>query len=145
MQELQKKYDFDIKIICNEAPVLNVKNLKFVPWTEENEVSELATCHIGLMPLTDDEWSEGKCGFKLIQYLALGIPALTSPVGVNKIIVEESVNGFFCNDTSEWYTNIERLLTDAGLRKTLGDNGRRMVEEHYSLHSNSRNFLRLFS
>lgn len=145
LQELQKKYDFDVKIICNERPSLNVKNLYFIPWSEANEISELATCQIGLMPLTNDEWSEGKCGFKLIQYLALGIPALSSPVGVNNIIVEEGINGFFCNTDEQWYANMERLILDASLRKMLGANGRRMVESRYSLNANSVNFLKLFS
>ncbi len=145
LQKLQEKYDFNVKIICNEAPDLHVKNLQFIPWSEENEIRELAKCQIGLMPLTDDEWSEGKCGFKLIQYLALGIPALSSPVGVNKIIVEEGVNGYFCKTQEEWYQNIEKLLLNADLRKRLGLNGRSMVESRYSLRSNRENFLQLFS
>jgi glycosyltransferase involved in cell wall biosynthesis len=145
MKRLQEKYEFDIKIICNEKPSLNLKNVKYIKWSEENEVAELATCQIGLMPLTNDEWSEGKCGFKLIQYLALGMPAVSSPVGVNKIIIEDGINGFFANTADDWYNKIELLLLDAALRKKMGNAGRQKMINQYSLQSNMNNFLGLFS
>jgi len=145
LQKLQVLYNFNFKVICNQQPALNIKNLQYVEWTAENEVTELAGCQIGLMPLTQDEWSEGKCGFKLIQYLALEIPAVASPVGVNKKIIEEGVNGFLCETEDEWYAAIEKLLQNAALRKQLGAAGRKKVIEQYSLLSNSHNFLQLFS
>jgi len=145
LQKLQAVYDFNFKVICNQQPELNIKNLQYVEWTAENEVTELATCQIGLMPLTQDEWSEGKCGFKLIQYLALEIPAVASPVGVNKKIIEEGVNGFLCQTDNDWYAAIEKLLQNAALRKQLGTAGRKKIIEQYSLLSNSNNFLQLFS
>lgn len=145
LQKLQEKYDFDIKIICNENPNLSLKNVTYVSWNEENEVAELASCQIGLMPLTHDEWSEGKCGFKLIQYLALEIPAVSSPVGVNKKIINENVNGFFANSDEEWYDAIEKLLVDVSLRKRLGKAGREKIKAEFSLQSNEKNFLSLFS
>ncbi|MEP7141844.1 MAG: glycosyltransferase family 4 protein [Ferruginibacter sp.] len=145
LKTLQKIYDFDIKIICNEKPSLDLKNVNYIKWSEDNEVSELATCQIGLMPLTNDEWSEGKCGFKLIQYLSLGIPAVSSPVGVNKIIIEEGVNGYFANSDSDWYSRIEKLILDADLRKRMGKAGREKIIAGYSLQSNKNNFLNLFS
>jgi glycosyltransferase involved in cell wall biosynthesis len=145
MNLLQEKYDFDIKIICNEAPLLKVKNMQYIKWSEENEVSALAECQIGLMPLSNDEWSEGKCGFKLIQYLALGIPAVSSPVGVNTTIIEEGVNGFFASNDAEWYAAIEKLILDKELRKCMGKAGRKKVLDHYSLLSNERNFTSLFN
>jgi glycosyltransferase involved in cell wall biosynthesis len=144
LQLLQKKYDFDIKIICNQEPVLDLKNVTYIKWSEENEVPALATCQIGLMPLTYEEWNEGKCGFKLIQYLALEIPAVSSPVGVNKIIIEEGVNGFFARNDAEWYTAIEKLILDPSLRKRMGAEGRKKITAHYSLQSNEQNFLSLF-
>lgn len=145
IQKLQDKYDFDVKVICNQPPQLNVKNIQYVEWTAVNEVTELATCQIGLMPLTHDEWSEGKCGFKLIQYLSLEIPAVASPVGVNKKIIDEGVNGFLCETEAEWYTAIEQLLQDTALRKQFGKNGRKKIIHEYSLLSNKDNFLSLFS
>jgi glycosyltransferase involved in cell wall biosynthesis len=145
LNKLQEKYDFDIKIICNQQPNLNLKNLKYVEWSPENEVAELSKCQIGVMPLTNDEWSEGKCGFKLIQYLALEIPAVASPVGVNKKIVEQNVNGFLCNTETEWYVSIEKLILDVELRKNMGREGRKKIIREYSLLSNQQNFLSLFS
>jgi len=145
LKKLQDKYDFDIRIICNEKPALQLRNVKYIKWSEENEVSALATCQIELMPLTNDEWSEGKCGFKLIQYLALGIPAVSSPVGVNKIIIEDGVNGYFANSDAGWYDAIEKLILDADLRKKMGKAGREKIIAKYSLLSNKNNFLSLFS
>jgi len=145
LQLLQQQYDFDICIICNQQPNLQLLNVRYVEWTEENEVAELATCQIGLMPLTNNEWSEGKCGFKLIQYLALEIPAVSSPVGVNNQIIEEGVNGYFATTDAEWYHAIEKLLLDANLRKQFGKAGRRKIIEQYSLRSNAANFINLFS
>lgn len=145
LKRLQEKYDFGFKVICNQQPSLDIKNVQYVEWTEDNEVTELATCQVGLMPLTGDEWSEGKCGFKLIQYLALEIPAVASPVGVNKRIINEGVNGFLCSTEEEWYTAIEKLLLDKELRKKMGKEGRKKIVAEYSLKSNSNNFLQLFT
>lgn len=144
LKELQKKYEFDIKIICNQKPELDLRNVQYIEWSEENEVRELASCQVGLMPLTDDEWSEGKCGFKLIQYLSLGIPAVASPVGVNHVIIEEGINGYLANSNADWYTAIEKLILDTDLRMRMGIAGRRKMISQYSLQSNAANFLGLF-
>jgi len=144
LNRLQEKYNFDFKVICNQQPSLNLRNIKYIEWTPENEVKELATCQIGLMPLTNDEWSEGKCGFKLIQYLALEIPAVSSCVGVNKRIIENGLNGFLCEVDEEWYVALEKLILDVDLRKKMGKAGRKKVVEQYSLLSNQDNFLSLF-
>ncbi|MBL0356218.1 MAG: glycosyltransferase family 4 protein [Chitinophagaceae bacterium] len=141
LSRLQEKYDFDIKIICNQQPSLHLRNVQYVEWSSENEVTELASCQIGLMPLTKDEWSEGKCGFKLIQYLALEIPSVSSPVGVNKKIIDNEVNGFLCDSDEEWYAAIEKLLLDAELRIRMGKAGRQKIVKEYSLLSNGDNFL----
>jgi glycosyltransferase involved in cell wall biosynthesis len=145
LSRLQKKYDFDIKIISNKKPTFNLKNVHYIEWNEQNEIVELASCQIGLMPLTHDEWSEGKCGFKLIQFLALEIPAVSSPVGVNKIIIEEGVNGYFANSDDDWYHTIEKLMLNKHLRKEMGRAGRNKIIAQYSLRSNAGNFIRLFS
>ena len=141
---LQEKYDFAVKIISNQQLPFHLKNVQYVEWNELNEVQELSTCQIGLMPLSNDEWSEGKCGFKLIQYFALEIPAVASPVGVNKIILQEGVNGYFANSETEWYTAIEKLILDPALRKKMGKAGREKIIDQYSLRSNYENFIGLF-
>jgi glycosyltransferase involved in cell wall biosynthesis len=97
------------------------------------------------MPLKDDAWSEGKCGFKIIQYLALGIPAVASPVGVNKKIVDHGINGYLCRTDDEWVQYLSELLQDAEKRKAFGKNGRQKIEQAYSVQANANNFLSLFS
>lgn len=107
--------------------------LDIVPWSEETEVSAIQSMDIGVMPLTDTPWARGKCGYKLIQYMACGLPVVASPVGVNKDIVEHGVNGFLAETDKEWRSAIETLLSDAELRRRMGAAGRKKVEESYSL------------
>ena len=85
------------------------------------------------MPLSDSEWERGKCGYKLIQYMACGKPVVATPVGVNKVIVRQGVNGFLANTEAEWCDAIDVLCQDAALRKRMGDEGRKIMEQNYSL------------
>ena len=103
------------------------------PWTEETEVAAIGKMDIGIMPLTDTPWARGKCGYKLIQYMACGLPVVASPVGVNREIVEHGVNGFLVSTDAEWEEAIAALLADPELRMRMGRAGRRRVEERYSL------------
>ena len=107
--------------------------LDTVAWTEETEVSRIQEMDIGVMPLTDTPWERGKCGYKLIQYMACGVPVVASPIGVNAEIVEHGVNGFLVTTEAEWTEALEVLLLDRELRWTMGMNGRRKVEKEYSL------------
>lgn len=107
--------------------------LEILPWTEDTEVSLIQSMDIGIMPLPDTPWARGKCGYKLIQYMACGLPVVASPVGVNSEIVEHGVNGFLAETDDEWRAAIATLLTDADLRRRMGDAGRKKVEEQYSL------------
>lgn len=102
-------------------------------WLEENEGSDICEMDIGIMPLPNTPWMQGKCGYKLIQYMAGGLPVVASPVGVNKDIVEHGVNGFLAETDQEWRLAIETLLSDANLRHRMGTAGRKKVEERYSL------------
>ena len=103
------------------------------PWSLAEEVSLFNTCDVGVYPLTDDEWSKGKCGFKAIQFMSCGVPVVASAVGVNREIIEDGVNGFLAATAGEWETKLRRLLTDADLRARFAEAGRRTVEERYSL------------
>lgn len=107
--------------------------IALVPWVEAKEVREIQQFDIGVMPLPDTPWARGKCGYKLIQYMACGIPVIASPVGVNTEIVEHGVNGFLARSEAEWIDAIETLKNDVALRHRMGDAGRQKVEEHYSL------------
>ncbi len=142
--QLQKKYPFELMVMANKPPHFKEIQHRFVPWSEEAEVAELNKVDIGLMPLTDDEWTRGKCGFKLIQYLALEIPAVANPVGVNGSIIEEGENGLFCTTNETWKEALNKLLTDPGLRQRMGKAGRKKVIEQYSLDSQSTVFTALF-
>lgn len=105
----------------------------FVPWSPENEITEAATFDIGVMPIPENRFTQGKCGFKALQYMALGIPALCSPVGVNRDIIHDGVDGFLPRSRDEWFQAIARLVKDPFLRETIGHAGRRRVEGAYSL------------
>lgn len=103
------------------------------PWTENSEVARIHAMDIGIMPLTDTPWARGKCGYKLIQYMACGIPVIASPVGVNAEIVEHGVNGFLATTETEWKEALQTLLSDPTLRRQMGQEGRRKIERNYSL------------
>ncbi|MGJ0392711.1 MAG: glycosyltransferase family 4 protein [Methylocystis sp.] len=104
-----------------------------LPWSEETEVARIQDMDIGIMPLTDAPWARGKCGYKLIQYMACGLPVIASPVGVNAEIVEHGVNGFLATTEAEWREALVTLLGNQELRRRMGAEGRRKVETQYSL------------
>lgn len=104
-----------------------------IPWTEQTEVASIASLDIGIMPLLDGPFERGKCGYKLIQYMACGLPAVASPVGVNRQIVEHGVNGFLAETPEQWEEALQTLLADANLRRRMGQAGRQKVEQQYSI------------
>ena len=111
----------------------------------ENTVRNMLSFSIGIMPLSHDQWCEGKCGFKALQYMSLSIPALVSPVGVNTEIVDHEKNGFYCRNEEEWYRYIKKLVEDKELLKNLSSMTSKKVIDEYSVRSNTANFLQLFS
>lgn len=113
---------------AKSQPLLSLED-----WSEAGEVPFLQTLDVGVMPLTDTPWARGKCGFKLIQYMACGLPVVASPVGVNAGIVEHGVNGFLARTETEWREYLTVLLRDPDLRRRMGAEGRRKVCDHYAL------------
>ena len=107
--------------------------LKILPWSEDKEANLIQSMDIGVMPLPDTPWARGKCGYKLIQYMACGLPVIASPVGVNAEIVEHGVNGFLAETDAEWHEAIVTLLRDPDLRHRMGAAGRQKVEKQYSI------------
>ncbi len=144
LQELETHVDFCFLVIADKDPRLPLKNYQFIQWNRDSEIEDLKRMDIGVMPLPDNPWTQGKCGFKLIQYLALEIPAVASPVGVNNKVLQHSVSGYFAQNDDEWVTYLKRLLLDAPLRKKLGQQGRKHIETHYSLESQKAAFQNLF-
>jgi glycosyltransferase involved in cell wall biosynthesis len=106
---------------------------ELLPWAEETEASDILTFDAGIMPLDDTEWERGKCGYKLLQYMAAGRPVVASPVGVNPEIVEAGVTGFLATTAEEWRAALVRLRDDPALRARMGEAGRRRVEARYSI------------
>lgn len=121
-----------------EVPELGLKSTK---WHKDTEVEELNKVDIGIMPLPDDRWSCGKCGFKGIQYMALGIATVMSPVGVNTDIIEHGENGFLASTDSEWIDCLSQLIESVELRQRLGEAARKTIDERYSVRSQQGNLL----
>jgi glycosyltransferase involved in cell wall biosynthesis len=103
-----------------------------VPWNEKTEGKVLGSSHIGIAPLPDDPRTRGKCGLKILQYMAAGLPVVSSPTGVNKEIIEHGITGFLAHSNEEWYSAIETLMKNRNLRKTMGEKGHERVIEYYS-------------
>ena len=103
------------------------------PWDEATEIEEIHGFDIGIMPLPDTRWSRGKCAFKLIQYMACGIPVIACPVGMNADLVRHGIDGFLADSNQEWEEALDRLWLEPELRREMGRNGRKRIEENYSL------------
>lgn len=144
LQQLEEKYSFEFKVISNQPPEFALRSLVFKPWQKETEIADLLTFNVGLMPLEDDRWAKGKCAFKALQYMALGIPALVSPVGMNTEVVDDGVNGFICQTPQDWYNKLESTINNAGLRASLGEAARQKIEKAYAVVANRTTFLGLF-
>lgn len=121
-----------LTIVGAQAVGLQGVALQVRPWSEETEVAEIQRFDVGIMPLPDEPWERGKCGFKLIQYMACSRPVVASPVGVNRHIVEHGVNGFLATTQHDWVHALETLRRDPGLRRRLGQAGRTKVERQFS-------------
>jgi len=127
---LAQRFDFVLRVVGGKLEMPGVK-IECVDWSEETEVASIAGCEVGIMPLTDTPWERGKCGYKLIQYMACGLPVVASPVGVNREIVRDGENGFLAREPGDWVDCLERLLADSGLRQSMGRAGRQRVELEY--------------
>lgn len=146
VRELEQKHPtLQTVIIADKKPDLNIDRLVFIPWSKDTEAKDLSRIDIGIMPLPDDEWTKGKCGFKALQYMALEIPSVVSPVGVNTQIIESGITGFYATAQTDWVSALDKLITNAELRNSIGKNSRNKVIENYSVISNSSTFLALFS
>jgi len=143
--ELFIKYDLVLRLV---GPKKDFKmegvNFEVKDWKLDAEVSWLSTFDIGIMPLIADEWTKGKAGYKLLQYMSMGIPSVASPVGFNKELIKDGVNGFLANTNEEWVKKLSMLIESEELRKKIGRNARNTVEERYSLKKATERLIKIF-
>ncbi len=146
LRKLREKYGerVSFRMISDEFFNGQLDGLEKIKWNRETEVEDLSAIDIGIMPLPDDDWSKGKCGFKGLQYMALARPAVMSPVGVNNEIISHGKNGFLANKPEEWQQILSQLIEDADLRKNIGEAGRKTVEERFSFQSQKDNYVKIF-
>jgi glycosyltransferase involved in cell wall biosynthesis len=137
LQSLAKRYPFVLRAIGGTPEPMSGVEVELVDWTEETEVARIGECAVGIMPLLDSPWEQGKCGYKLIQYMACELPVVASPVGVNCEIVAHAEDGYLAKDDDEWVSALSTLLNDAELRKSMGRKGRLKVEETYCIQQTS--------
>lgn len=131
LQNIARENDAIIRGIG--APDMSIENVETIRWSEEAEGTMIADCDIGIMPLSDAPFARGKCGYKLIQFMACGLPVVASPVGVNVELVKHGINGFLAETDEEWATALQRLCADPELRISMGKANRDLIRRDYSL------------
>ena len=121
------------RLFGHPSRTLDLPNFESLPFSLAREVDDLRTIDIGIMPVPDNDWTRGKCAFKAIQYMALGIPTVTSPVGTATDLIQHNVNGYWAQTPDEWFNALNQLIIDAELRRRFAEEGRKTVEARYSL------------
>jgi glycosyltransferase involved in cell wall biosynthesis len=142
LEALGKRRRVVLRVIGNEAPARPFAGIEtvFIPWGTAGEAERLGEAHVGIMPLPDDPFARGKCGLKGLQYMAVGLPVVLSPVGVNADLIQDKRNGLLASTVEEWVDALEQLADSPELRQRLGAAGRRTVEEGYSAESSAARF-----
>jgi glycosyltransferase involved in cell wall biosynthesis len=136
LRELARRTDFVLRVVCNLVEPDDLPDLpgrvEFVEWRAVDEVARIQSLDVGIMPLCDDDWSRGKAGFKLLQYMACGVPVVASPIGANPVVIgPDGECGFLADTPAEWCDRLETLLRDRSLRVRLGAAGRRRAVAHF--------------
>ena len=137
------KYPHKIDFVFISNHHINIPGVINKPWKRETEISDLTQFDIGIMPLPDNEWTRGKCGFKGLQYMSLEIPTIMSPVGVNKEIIKHGINGFLANTPEEWENTLSQLIENQSLRENLGKEARNTIKTKYSVEALKQEYLSL--
>jgi len=143
--ELNKEIEFKLIVISNFEYSLDFINVDSINWNKDTEIEDLSKIDIGLYPLSDDDWISGKSGLKALQYMAMGLPAVASNIGNNINIIQHMHNGILVKTKEEWIYNLKLLISDCALRKKLGYNARKTIENHYSLDKNSSKYLEILN
>ncbi len=134
-----------LKLICDRF--LKLRHLPVVecPWSEVSEAEAITSGDIGISWIPDDLWSRGKCGLKVLQYLAAGLPVVANPVGVHAGMIRPGENGYLAESPREWVEALTRLRDDRELRRRLGQNGRQLLQAQYSVEAGTRRWLKLLA
>jgi glycosyltransferase involved in cell wall biosynthesis len=122
-----------LKVICDSFPAFQHMPVHPVPWSAETEMRELVSSHVGISWLPEDEWGKGKCGLKVLQYMAAGLPVIANPFGVHLEMIEHGKNGFLPETPKAWIRAVKTLRDNPALAKRMGMLGRRIVHERYSV------------
>ncbi len=144
IKRLQEKYPVSFEIIAEKNPNFSNITYRFIPWKRESEIADLLSFSIGVMPLEQKEMDKGKCAFKAIQYMSLGIPTVLSPIGANTSLVNDGEDGFFATDEQSWYNCLEKLILNTDLRIEVGEKARTRIVNDYSVKSSREAFCNLF-
>lgn len=138
LQAVAERVSFTMLVVGSPTlPRIRGVEVRAVGWNLKREAELFASCDVGIYPLWDDPWSRGKCGFKAIQFMACGVPVVAAAIGANRQIVQDGANGLLASTPEEWVEKLGRLLREEALRRTLGEAGRRTVEERYSTAGNA--------
>ena len=132
---LQNHPDAEMLVIAErkwESKLIAPERINFVPWSRQTEATALHGASVGIMPLPDELWSRGKCAFKMLQYMAAGLPVVVSPVGMNKEILKQGKVGLAADSENDWYEALDGLYKNTSLQLEMGNNGRAEVEKYYS-------------
>ena len=142
---LMEKYNVELRLVgLNQAPRWNTDRISLEAWSLAKELDFFSRFDIGIMPLEDTPFSRGKCAFKMIQYMAAGIPVVASPVGANVDALEQGKQGYLADSDDAWETALEKLILDQALRRRMGADGRAWVADHFSFESRWRQYSDLF-
>jgi len=129
----QRLMPMELKIVADFSLASDRLPISTVPWSEATEAEALLTSHIGIAPMPDNERTRGKCGLKVLQYMAAALPVISSPTGVNAEIIEDGKTGFLPRNDQEWYQAAKQLNENPMLRERIGQAGRRKVRREYSI------------
>lgn len=143
LSKLYELHPFELHIIGASEKLDFKGTIKYPKWSEEDEVALLSNIDIGIMPLEDTPWEQGKCAYKLIQYMGCGLPVVASAIGMNKEVIDDNSNGFLVNNDNDWIDKLSILIKDARLRKEFGEAGRKKIERDFSLEVNVQKLIPL--
>jgi glycosyltransferase involved in cell wall biosynthesis len=122
-----------LRVICNQFPTLDGVSVEACPWSATSEAADIAAADVGISWLPDDDWSQGKCGLKVLQYMAAGLPVVANPVGMNREMIVDGETGFLASTLDEWADAVERLANDPRLRRAMGEAARLRVEADFGV------------